>query len=133
LDNDIRIQDVVKVFKAGDIIPKIMGPVLEKRAETTSFKPITHCPVCGSLLEKQISEVDQYCTNTSCPARIVQSLIHFCSKKAMNIEDLSEKNIQKLYDLGILHSISDIYKIDTHKDRIFQADLKIKSKSFSNI
>jgi DNA ligase (NAD+) len=110
-DNDIRIGDTVKVFKAGEIIPKVIGPVLEKRTVSNKvFKPIDKCPICHSLLEKQKDEVDQYCTNTSCQARIVQSIVHFASKKAMNIEDLSDKNIQKLFDVNIINSIQDIYR-----------------------
>jgi DNA ligase (NAD+) len=110
-DNDIRVGDIVKVFKAGEIIPKVIGPVLEKRTEDTKiFQPISNCPICHSLLEKQKEEVDQYCTNTSCHARIVQSIVHFASKKAMNIEDLSDKNIQKLFDSKIINNIQDIYR-----------------------
>jgi DNA ligase (NAD+) len=110
-DNDIRINDIVKIFKAGEIIPKVIGPVLEKRPpHTDNFKLITHCPICHSLLEKQQNEVDQYCTNTSCSARIVQSIVHFASKKAMNIEDLSDKNIKKLFDVKIINNIQDIYR-----------------------
>jgi DNA ligase (NAD+) len=60
-------------------------------------------------LEKQENEVDQYCTNISCKARIIQSMIHFCSKKAMNIEDLSDKNLEKLYEANLITSIDEIY------------------------
>jgi DNA ligase (NAD+) len=110
IDNDIRVGDTVKVFKAAEIIPKVIGPILDKRPNNTKvFQPITKCPICHSPLEKQDEEVDQYCTNVSCPARIVQSMIHFTSKRAMNIENLSEKNLQKLYDTNIITSIQDIY------------------------
>ncbi|MDR2369692.1 MAG: NAD-dependent DNA ligase LigA [Mycoplasmataceae bacterium] len=133
-DNDIRINDTVQIFKAAEIIPKVMGPVLTKRPEgAMSFTSITHCPICNTLLEKQIAEVDQYCTNVSCPARIVQSMIHFTSKKAMNIEDLSEKNLQKLYDANIIRCIQDIYKFKDQKSLILQADFKIKEKMFNNL
>jgi DNA ligase (NAD+) len=132
-DNDIRINDIVKIFKAAEIIPKVMGPVLNKRPiNTISFIPITHCPRCNALLEKQLGEIDQYCTNTSCPARILQSMIHFTSKKAMNIEDLSEKNLQKLYDANIINKIQDIYKFGEKKSIILQSDFKIKEKMFNN-
>jgi DNA ligase (NAD+) len=133
-ENDIRINDTVKVFKAAEIIPKVMGPVIDKRpANTISFVPITHCPICNSLLEKQDEEVDQYCTNISCPARIVQSMIHFTSKKAMNIEDLSEKNLQKLYDAKIITKIQDIYQFPEKKAVILDNDFKIKEKMFNNL
>ncbi|GHU31727.1 hypothetical protein FACS1894166_03700 [Bacilli bacterium] len=111
IDHDIRVGDTVQVFKAAEIIPKVIAPILAKRPHNTKvFKPITECPICHSILEKQDEEVDQYCTNVSCPARIVQSMIHYTSKKAMNIEDLSEKNLQNLFDKKIINSIQDIYQ-----------------------
>jgi DNA ligase (NAD+) len=134
MNNDIRVNDIVKVFKAGEIIPKVIGPIINQRPnDAIKFKPIDVCPVCHTTLEKQINEVDQYCTNVSCPSRIVQSLIHFCSKAAMNIEDLSERNLQKLFDAKIITKISDIYLLDKHKHEILSSDFKIKDKSFDNI
>jgi DNA ligase (NAD+) len=134
LENDIRVNDIVKVFKAAEIIPKVMGPILKKRqSDVKIFHPITHCPICNSLLEKQKDEVDQYCTNVSCPARIVQSMIHFTSKRAMNIEDLSERNLQKLYDAKIITTIQDIYNFENKKEIILSNDFKIKDKMFNKI
>ncbi|MDR0825941.1 MAG: NAD-dependent DNA ligase LigA [Mycoplasmataceae bacterium] len=134
IDNDIRVGDTVKVFKAAEIIPKVIGPILDKRPNNTKvFQPITKCPICHSPLEKQDEEVDQYCTNVSCPARIVQSMIHFTSKRAMNIENLSEKNLQKLYDTNIITSIQDIYHWNNKRDTILSSELKIKDKMFNNI
>ena len=134
INNDIRVNDIVSVFKAGEIIPKVIGPIIAKRGnDTIKFKPITECPICQTILEKQIGEVDQYCTNISCPARIIQSLVHFCSKSAMNIEDLSEGNLQKLFDAKIINKISDIYHLNDKQQEILQNDFKIKTKSFNNI
>jgi DNA ligase (NAD+) len=134
MDNDIRINDIVSIFKAGEIIPKVIGPILTKRPQNTiPFKPIQYCPICHTLLEKQDGEVDQYCTNISCPSRIIQSLIHFCSKAAMNIDDLSEGTLQKLFDAKIITRISDIYLLDKYKQQILESDFKIKEKSFTNI
>jgi DNA ligase (NAD+) len=124
----------VNVYKAAEIIPKVMGPILDKRPNSTKiFKPISNCPICNSLLEQQPEEVDQYCTNVSCPARIIQSLVHFTSKKAMNIEDLSERNIKKLYDAGIIKSIQDIYAFTNKKNLVINSDFKIKEKMFNNL
>jgi DNA ligase (NAD+) len=134
INNDIRINDIVKVFKAAEIIPKVIGPVITKHhQDNQKFKPITHCPRCNTLLEKQEDEADQYCTNISCPARILQSMIHFASKKAMNIEDLSEKNLQKLYEAKIINKIQDIYQIKNKKNLILENDFKIKEKMFQNL
>jgi DNA ligase (NAD+) len=110
IEKDIRIGDYVRIFKAAEIIPKVLEVVLNKRtSDLKPFTPISHCPICNSILEKQVDEVDQYCTNISCKARIIQSMIHFCSKKAMNIEDLSDKNLEKLYEANIITNIEDIY------------------------
>lgn len=134
IDKDIRIGDVVQVFKAGEIIPKVLGPVLsERKDELKAFKPILTCPICGSLLEKQDDEVDQYCTNTSCPSRILQSMIHFCEKKAMNIEELSEKNLDKLSQAKLICSIQDIYQFNNKKEIVLNSNLKIKKKMFDKI
>jgi DNA ligase (NAD+) len=134
MDKNIRVNGTVKIFKAAEIIPKVMEPILNKRpSNTVEFTPITHCPICHALLEKQAEEVDQYCTNVSCPARIVQSMIHFTSKKAMNIEDLSEKNIQKMYDANIITKIQDIYQFANKKSLILENDFKIKEKMFQNL
>jgi DNA ligase (NAD+) len=132
--NDIRVGDYVEIFKAGEIIPKVFRPILSKRNDILKqFVPITNCPICNSKLEKQDNEVDQYCTNVSCDARIIQSLIHFCSKDAMNIEGLSDKNIEKLYKNKILNNIESIYIFHKNKEQILKLDLKIKDKTFSNI
>lgn len=133
-EKDIRVGDTVQIFKAGEIIPKVLGPVINERKQNLDvFKPIATCPICGSLLEKQEEEVDQYCTNTSCPARILQSTVHFCEKKAMNIEELSEMNLTKLSDAKVINSIQDIYRFKDKKDFILKSDLKIKDKMFEKI
>jgi len=131
---DIRIGDYVRVYKAGEIIPKVIGPVINKRiSNLEEFKPAVVCPICNSLLEKQDGEVDQYCPNVSCRARILQSIIHFCSKKAMDIEELSDKNLEKLYEAKIITSIPDIYEFANKKELVIKSELKIKDKMFNNI
>jgi DNA ligase (NAD+) len=133
-ENDIRIGDIVKVFKAGEIIPKVIGPVLsERKNDLAVFTPISKCPFCGSLLEKQNNEIDQYCTNIACPERIIFSLVHFCSKECFDISDLSEKNIKKLYEKKIINKIQDLYCLDEKKDLIIKNDFKIKEKMFNKI
>ena len=134
LSKDIRINDTVTIYKAAEIIPYVKSVILEKRSNNSiPFTPIKTCPVCGSTLEKRNGEVDQYCVNTSCKARILQSIIHFCSKNAMNIEGLSEKTITKFYDLGYIKNIEDIYKMNTHRVEIIQNVLNDKFKTFNKI
>ncbi len=131
---DIRIGDYVKIFKAAEIIPYVKEAIIEKREKFSSpYLPVLNCPVCGSKLERRDNEVDQYCVNTSCKARILQSIIYFCSKKAMNIEGISEKTIKKYYDLGFIKTIPDIYHLNAHRSEIIKNVLNNKFKVFNEI
>src|SRR6185295_7616334 len=91
---DIRPGDVVLVEKGGDVIPKIVKPIVERRptgdAEPKPWVMPTVCPACGSALEKPEDEVVWRCVNPSCPAKIRRALEHFASRRAMNIEGLGE-------------------------------------------
>jgi DNA ligase (NAD+) len=132
--NDIRVGDIVKVYKAAEIIPKVIGPVLELRKQKLeSFKAINVCPVCNATLTKELDEVDQYCPNISCKSRALASIAHFTSKKAMNIMLLSDKTLAKLYDHGVINSVCDIYDFHNKKQEILALDLKLKQKAFTNI
>lgn len=131
---DIRVNDWVKVFKAGEIIPKIIGPVLEKRSEKLAkFVPFEKCPVCGSQLEKINDDIDQYCINNDCKARSLQAIIHYVSRDCMNIEGLSIKIIEKLWDHNFLKSIADLYVLKTKKNEIINSNLHIKNKMFDKL
>ena len=89
---DIRVGDRVIVRKAGYIIPEVVGPIKDERHESLpKFQMISECPACGTMIIRNEREADYYCTNTSCPAQLVESLIHFASRNAMNIEGLGEK------------------------------------------
>ena len=131
---DIRLNDTVKIFKAAEIIPYVKEAVLSKSPKDSKpFNALTACPVCGSKLEKREGEVDQYCINTSCPARILSSIIHFCSKTAMNIEGLSEKTLGKYFELGYIKSIPDIYHLNEHRQEIITTVMNDKFKVFNKI
>ena len=134
LSKDIRVGDTVKIFKAAEIIPYVKEVVLDKRPNNSKpFAPATVCPICNSKLEKIEGEVDQYCVNTSCPARLIQSIIHFCSKNAMNIEGLSEKTITKYFNLGYIKCIEDIYNLNNRRQEIITTILNNKFKVFNKI
>ena len=134
LSKDIRVGDTVKIFKAAEIIPYVKEVVLDKRPNNSKpFTPATVCPICNSKLEKIEGEVDQYCVNTSCPARLIQSIIHFCSKNAMNIEGLSEKTITKYFNLGYIKCIEDIYNLNNRRQEIITTILNNKFKVFNKI
>ena len=109
---DIREGDWVLVEKAGDVIPRVVGPVLTKRqAESATWVMPTTCPRCGSTLHKEEDEAIWRCDNTSCPARLQRGLEHFASRSAMNIEGLGESLIAQLIEQGLVRSYSDVYAL----------------------
>jgi DNA ligase (NAD+) len=111
LEKDIRIGDTVLVHKAGEIIPEVIEVVLSKRTNQTPFKMLEKCPVCDADLIRKAGEADHYCSNPECPGRNINSLIHFASRVAMDIDTLGEKVVETLHDLGYLTRIPDIYKL----------------------
>lgn len=112
-EKDIRIGDTVLVERAGDVIPYIVKPLTELRtgAEQAIQFP-THCPSCGDELYKAPEEAAWRCVNISCPAQVLERLMHFASKDAMDIRGLGAANIEKFYTLGLLTSIPQIYQLD---------------------
>ena len=115
---DIRINDIVKVHKAGEIIPEVIEVVLDQRTNQTPFKMIDKCPVCGQLIQRKTGEADYYCMNDDCPGKHMNALIHFSSRVAMDIDTLGEKVVETLHELGFLNSISDIYRLKDHKEEL---------------
>lgn len=117
-EKDLMIGDMVLVERAGDVIPYIVKSLPDVRSGKE--KPIvfpTHCPVCGDELEKPEGEAVWRCSNINCQAQVLQRLIHFTSKDAMDIRGLGEANIIKFYDLGFLRTIPDIYRLPYDKIR----------------
>lgn len=108
---DIRINDKVIIIRSGDVIPKIIK-VLEDFREKTTTKPVrpTHCPECKSELLDEGALIK--CQNLSCPARVVNSIIHFASKKCMNIDGLGDKIVESFYNQKIINSIEDLYTLN---------------------
>jgi DNA ligase (NAD+) len=108
---DVRIGDTVFVEKGGEIIPKIVGVDISKRpAHAEPVRYITHCPECGTPLIKKEDEALHYCPNEeTCPPQVKGRIIHFASRKAMNIEGLGEETVELLYEKGLLRSVRDIY------------------------
>ena len=117
-EKDLRIGDHVLVERAGDVIPYIVKPLAELRTgkETAIVFP-THCPVCGDKLVKPEGEAVWRCVNLTCPAQVVERIIHFASKDAMDIRSFGEANVRKFYDLGFLTDIPGIYRLPFDKIR----------------
>ncbi len=115
-DKDIRENDYVVIRKAGDIIPEVVKVILDRRPNNAhKFNMVQECPVCGESVTRKAGESDYYCTNQFCDAKKIEGLIHFASRKAMNIEGLGERIIEQFYNDGLLKSISDIYLLKDHK------------------
>ena len=126
---DIQINDFVVLIRSGDVIPKIIKSIPARRDGTqVRILPPTHCPICDKELVKE--DIFIRCANLSCQARVKESIVHFASKKALNIDGLGEKIIYLLYDMGKISSILDIYALK----REDLADLEgFKDKKITNL
>jgi DNA ligase (NAD+) len=115
---DIRIGDVVKVHKAGEIIPEVIEVDRQYRKDQQEFVMIDVCPVCGGEIIRQEGEADHYCMNPMCDAKYIGKLIHFSSRVAMNIDTLGEKVVETLYENGLIRNIQDIYRLHEHREAL---------------
>ena len=109
-EKDIRIGDKVVIKKAGDIIPEVIRSIVESRAEDSEvYHMPTHCPSCDHELVRIEGEVALRCINPKCPAQLVEGIIHFVSRQAMNIDGLGEKIIEQLYTHNKIKDLGDLY------------------------
>lgn len=109
---DIRIGDYVLIERSGDVIPKVVSVMKERRTgQEKPFSFPTRCPVCGSPVFKPEGEVISRCINPSCPARLRESLLHYASRRAMNIEGLGEALVDQLLAQKLVQSIPDLYHL----------------------
>ena len=133
VSKDLKIGDYVYLHKAGDVIPEVVGPVLERRSgREKDYKMITNCPICGTKLELTDSKIDLYCPNEACPARQINALIHFISRDAMNIDGLGEQIIEDFYNMGLIKDIPDIYNLSKDKEDLIELE-GFGNKSVSNL
>jgi DNA ligase (NAD+) len=110
---DLREGDTVVVEKAGDVIPRVVAPILTLRPEQSApWVMPTTCKACGSDLYRDEEEVVWRCENTSCPARLRRSLEHFASRSAMNIEGLGESLVDQLIEKGLVQDFADLYRLE---------------------
>ena len=131
IDKDLMVGDYVTLRKAGDVIPEVVKPLKERRSGLEiPYRMISNCPVCGYPLIKK--DAMHFCLNPHCEARKVESIIHFASKGAMDIEGLGEKIAEQLFNQGFFHNIADIYDLGTHRDEIISLD-GWQSKSVDNL
>jgi DNA ligase (NAD+) len=112
-EKDIRPGDRVLVKRAGEVIPYVIGPLVELRTtEEKPYVPPTTCPACGQPIEHFEGEVAWYCVNTACPAQLVRNVEHFVSKGAMDITGMGIKIVEKLIETGLVKDVADIYTLN---------------------
>lgn len=111
-DKDIRLGDTVIVRKAGDIIPQIVGVIVEQRPEdAVPYQMPTHCPACDEEVVRIETDVALRCVNPLCPAQIAEGIKHFVSRNAMNIDGLGEKVVEQLLRENYIHDVSGLYEL----------------------
>lgn len=130
---DLKINDYVYLRKAGDVIPEVVGPVLNRRCgQEKEVVMISNCPICDTKLVKSTSEIDYFCPNKHCPARKIEGLIHFVSRNAMNIDGMGDRLIEDFYNMGIIKNIVDIYYLDQKKEELIELE-GFGNKSVANL
>ncbi|MCJ0553588.1 NAD-dependent DNA ligase LigA [Enterococcus cecorum] len=128
---DLRLNDHVIIYKAGDIIPEVDHAIVEKReAASTPYPKPTHCPVCGSELVHLEEEVALRCINPKCSAQMKEGLSHFVSRQAMNIDGLGPKVIEQMYEKELVKDVADLYYLT--QEQLLTLD-KVKEKSANNL
>lgn len=128
----VKIGDDVIIRKAGDIIPEVVGPIIDRRTgDEFDFVLPSECPECGGQLERLEGEVATRCLNhVGCAAQVREGLIHFVSRDAMNIEGLGEKVVQQLFSNGLIRKVTDIFKLE--KNDLIKLD-RMGAKSVKNL
>ncbi|GEM18380.1 NAD-dependent DNA ligase LigA [Gluconobacter oxydans] len=120
---DVRVGDLVRLQRAGDVIPQILGPVPSEEPRSEPFVYPDHCPVCGSLAERVHGEAVRRCTGgLTCEAQIVERLIHMVSRNAFDIDGLGERSIREFYDAGYIRRPGDIFRLRQHEEALLQRD-----------
>jgi DNA ligase (NAD+) len=122
-DKDLRIGDNIYVRKAGDVIPEVVKvEVKDRTGNEIEFKMPTTCPICNTPLVATESGIDLMCPNDNCPARNIESLIHYADRKAMNIEGLGEQIIEDFYNMNIITTIPDMYKLKDKREDLIELE-----------
>jgi DNA ligase (NAD+) len=127
----VKVGDVVTLIRSGDVIPKIIRVLPEYRdGDERDIKRPTKCPACSSELLDEGALIK--CQNLSCPARVVNNIIHFASKGCMNIDGLGEKIVELLYNKGLVKDVEDIYKLEQKRDELLSLE-GFKEKRVDNL
>ena len=132
IDKDLHIGDFVVIHKAGDVIPEVVEPVLERRKNVSVFQMIHACSICGTELVHSSSGIDYFCPNEHCPARKIEGLIHYVSRPAMNIDGLGDAIIEDFYNMGLITRIEDIYNLKDKREDLIELE-GFGNKSVDNL
>jgi DNA ligase (NAD+) len=115
---DIRVGDWVEVIRAGEVIPQVVRSLPDRReldadgrATQQPFQMPDACPSCGTPVERPAGEAMRYCPNASCPGRVLEGIVHFASRSAMDIRGLGYERVRQLLDIGLIHDVADLYTI----------------------
>ena len=122
-EKDLKIGDIVSIRKAGDVIPEVVEVKKERRTgKEKEFEMIKNCPMCNTPLVKKEGQVDYFCPNKKCPARNIESLIHFVSRDAMNIDGLGDRIMEDFYNFHFIATIPDIYGLKEHEKDLIRLE-----------
>ena len=145
-EKDIRVRDHVKVKRAGDVIPYVIGPVESLRTgDEVIYQPPMTCPVCGESVENIPGEVAWFCVNASCPEQLIRNIEHFVSRGAMDIVGLGIKIVEQLVSSGLVKDVADLYSLkkgelltlegfaDKKADNLIQAINNSRNQSLSRV
>jgi len=111
-EKDIRAGDWVEIIRAGEVIPAVVGPLRERRdGSEVPFAMPDECPVCGTAVERPEDEVIRYCPNVSCPGRVLEGIVHFASREAMDIRGLGYERVRQLLDARLIGDVADLYEV----------------------
>lgn len=108
---DIRVGDWVEIIRAGEVIPQVIGPLRDRERGPTPFVMPDSCPACGTPVERPPDEAMRYCTNASCPGRVLEGMVHFASREAMDIRGLGYERVRQLLDTRLITTVADLYRI----------------------
>jgi DNA ligase (NAD+) len=129
---DIKIGDSVLVERGGDVIPKVVKVVEDKPRGNKRFHMPEHCPVCHTKIRHTEGEVDYWCVNINCPARLQGSILHFASRSVMNIDGLGESLVNQLHQSGLLKNVADIYTLKDKRPQLLALE-RVGEKSVDNL
>ncbi len=109
---DVRVGDRVMIKRAGEVIPFVIGPIVEARTGAeVPITPPTNCPFCGSPVLHPEGEVFYYCSNLDCPERVARQIEYFVARGLMDIEGLGERGVRQLIDAGLIHDEADLFSL----------------------